>query len=366
MSITPQVPNYAQSVETAKAFWKTKQGGFSAKVLLGAAVILGLVIFFNLAAIMDFFTNIIWSTINLAIAAAILTVITSPFWCPPVRLFLSNAFQLTMRWSYRKLVQKDPIGIMLNNRDQVRDELGGLEKGVQQLAGSKQGLETDIQTQMDLIRANKAKSDAVDKKIADTQASLPRLTGNSRMQASLDLQQFGYSKQMYEQAAGIAKQTIDHEKTILQQTDTMYDQMCRLRNLADFKVQSLTMQADMYSKQRKVILAGQQGLISAKRIMKGDPHQLDLLDMAIEQINNETADTIGAMKDFNRNMDKYLTDMDIDNAAKGQDGRDVFAELEKKLALPPESIVGVGGAQPTVTDDGVVIKSDNDYMKFLK
>jgi hypothetical protein len=40
--------------------------------------------------------------------------------------------------------------------------------------------------------------------------------------------------------------------------------------------------------------------------------------------------------------------------------------LEKKLALPPESVVGVGGAQPTVTDEGVVIPSDNDYMKFLK
>jgi hypothetical protein len=279
---------------------------------------------------------------------------------------MKNAFQLTMRWSYRKLVWKDPIGILLNNRDNMREELAGLDKGVQQLAGSKQGLETDIQAQMDTIRQNKDKADAVARKIASTQASLPKLTGNARMQAGLDLQSFGYSQQMAEQAAGIATTTIESEKKILQQTDTMYDQMCRLRNLADFKVQSLTMQADMYTKQRKSIQAGQRGLTAAQRIMNPDAHQQDLQDMAIERLNDETADTLGAMKDFNRNMDKYLTNMDIENDAKGQSGRNVFAELEKKLALPPESVVGVGGAQPTVTDEGVVIPSDNDYMKFLK
>jgi len=353
-------------MDAAKNFWSTKQGSFGGKVIIGGIIAAGAIIFFNLAAIMNFLSGIVWAGANLIIASTVLAVLTSPIWCPPVRFLLRNMVQSSIRWSYRKFVQKDPIGVLLNNRDIVRDELGGLEKAVAQLAGSKQGLETDIQTQMDLIRDNKAKTDACARKISDLQASIPKLTGNARMQAGLDLQQVGYTKQTYEQAAGIATQTINAEKGILQQTDKMYDQMCRLRNLGDFKVQSLTMQADMYTKQRKSILAGQKGLLAAGRIIKGDPHQLDLMDMAIESLNNETADTIGAMKDFNRNIDKYLTNMDIENDAKGAGGRDVFAELEHKLALPPESIVGIGGAMPTVTDQGVVIPSDNDYMKFLK
>jgi hypothetical protein len=296
----------------------------------------------------------------------VLAVITSPLWCPPIRLMLRNAFQMSMRWGYRKLVQKDPIGILLNNRDQMRDQLVEFDKAVTQLAGSKQRLENDIQTQMDAIRDNKAKADACDRKIAATQAQLPKATGNARMEASLSLQQLGYTKQTYEQAAGISLQTIKAEQPILQQTDKMYDQLCRLRNLADFKVQSLTLQADMYAKQRKSILAGQAGLIAAGHVIKGDPHELELVDMAIEALNTETADTIGAMKDFNRNSDKYLTDMDIQNDASASSAQKVFSELEQKLSLPPESVVGVGGAQGTVTDDGKYVPSDNDYMKFLK
>lgn len=365
MSMTP-VPNFSQSMQTAKDFWDTKQGTFGKWVLILGGLGLAAVAVFFWGLILPFLIGVVGNTLQLAGLCAVLAVLTSPLWCPPVRLMLRNAFQMSMRWGYRKLVAKDPIGILLNNRDNMRDELGGLEKAVQQLAGSKQGLETDIQAQLDTIRENKNKADSVKVKVTTIQTSLPKLTGNSRMQAGLDLQQLDYARQNYETAAGIASQTINAEKGILQQTDKMYDQMCRLRNLADFKVQSLTMQADMYTKQRKSILAGQRGLLAAGRIIKGDPHQLDLMDMAIESLNNETADTIGAMKDFNRNIDKYLTNMDIENDAKASGGRDVFAELEQKLALPPESIVGVGGALPTVTDEGVLIPSDNDYMKFLK
>lgn len=366
MSLTPPVPNFSQSMQTAKDFWDTKQGAFGKKVLIGSLVVVGGVVAFNFAAILQFFSNIVWAGVNLVAGAAVLTVITSPIWCPPVRLLLRNAFQMSMRWSYRKLVQKDPIGILLNNRDQMRDQLTEFNKAVSQLAGSKQRLETDLQTQMDTIRDNKSKSDACDKKIAFVQAQLPKLTGNTRMDASLQLQQLQLGKQNYEQAAGIALQTINAEKPILQQTDKMYDQLCRLQNLADFKVQSLTLQADMYAKQRKSILAGQAGLIAAGHVIKGDPHELELVDMAIEALNTETADTIGAMKDFNRNSDKYLTDMDIQNDAAASGAQKVFSELEEKLALPPESIVGAGGAQGSVTDTGTFVPNDNDYMKFLK
>lgn len=365
MGMTPQTPNFSQSLDTAKDFWSTKQGSFGRKVIIGVIVVVAGVLAFNAATILTALGAIVWAGANLLIASTVLAVLTSPFWCPPVRLLLRNIVQSSIRWSYKKLVQKDPIGILLNNRDQMRDQLTEFDKAVSQLAGSKQRLETDLQTQMDTIRQNKALADSCQRKVVAKQAELPNSTGNARMQLALDIQQLQLTKQNYDQAGGIAEQTIKAEQPILQQTDKMYDQLCRLRNLADSRVQSLTMQADMYSKQRKSILEGQRGLIAAGHIIKGDPHELELVDMAVEALNTETADTIGAMKDFNRNSDKYLTDMDIQNDAKASAGQNVFAELENKLALP-ESIVGTGGAQPTVTDAGVVIPSDNDYMKFLK
>lgn len=366
MAMTPQVPNFSQSMQTAKSFWDSKSGSFGKWVLVIGGLGLAAVFVFFWGLILPFLIGVVGSTIQLAGLCAVLAVLSSPLWCAPVRLMLSNAFQMSMRWGYRKLVQKDPIGILLNNRDQMRDQLTEFDKAVTQLAGSKQRLETDLQTQMDSIRENKSLDAATAKQISLVQASIQNATGNSKMELALKLQSLQLGQQNDQQAAGICLQTINAEKPILDQTDKMYDQLCRLRNLADFKVQSLTMQADMYAKQRKSILAGQAGLVAAGHVMHGDPHELELVDMAIDALNTETADTIGAMKDFNRNSDKYLTNMDIHNDADASSGQKVFSELEEKLALPPESVVGVGGAQPTVTASGALVPSDNDYMSFLK
>lgn len=135
MSMTPQVPNFSQSMQTAKDFWSTKQGSFGKWVLIIGALGLAAVVVFFWGLVLPFLIGVVGNTIQLAGLCAVLAVLTSPLWCPPIRLMLRNAFQMSMRWGYRKLVQKDPIGILLNNRDQMRDQLTEFDKAVSQLAG---------------------------------------------------------------------------------------------------------------------------------------------------------------------------------------------------------------------------------------
>ena len=163
--------------------------------------------------------------------------------------------------------------------------------------------------------------------------------------------------------------TIDYsaEKPILDQTNRMYDQLCRLRDLAQFKVQSLSQQADMYAKQRATILASQKALGAAGRIIKGDPQQLAIVDQTIEYLNNEAADTIGAMNDFNRWSEKYLTDMDVQTGANADEATKIFGALEQKLNLP-SAVTGV--TMVGTTPDSAYVAADtttpDDYSNLLK
>jgi hypothetical protein len=222
---------------------------------------------------------------------------------------------------------------------------------VSKLAGSKQSLEKDVYDQTLDISHDRDLAVAAQNKINQITSRLAQLTGNDKQEAMLEIQRLTLSIQGYKQAASISKQTIDTEKPILTQTNKMYDQASRLRDLAQFKVASLSQQADMYEKQRKSILAAQQALGAAGRILRGDPEQLAIVDQTIDYLNNEAADTIGAMSDFNRWSEKYLTDMDVQNEAGAAEADKMFATMESRLQLPSSvsSAITSPGTTPTAT-----------------
>lgn len=362
MSLSPQTPNFSQLSSTARSFWDRREGGFAKWVLIAAGLAIAAGVVFAWGVILPFLIGVVGNTIQLAALCGVVAVLASPLYSKTVRLFLSNAFQLTMRWGYQKLIAKDPIGMLRNNVAQLAAEAKEFDGGVSQLAGSKQRLESDIQTQMDSVSHDKSMRDAATRKIVQMQAKLESLINtNDKQQMQLDIQGLQLAIQGYEATAGIALQTIKAEQPILDQTNRMYEQICRLRQLAQFKVQSLTQQADMYSKQRSMILASQRALGAAGRILKGDPQQLAIVDQTIEYLNNETADTIGAMKDFNRDSEKYLTNMDIEKDAQGSEAQKVFSQLEQKLSLP--DILAGNQAGPQLAQGalaaGTVSRQDN-------
>lgn len=335
MSMTP--PDFSQMATTARSFWDRKEGSFGKWVLICAGLLLAGGIVFAWGVILPFLIGVVGNTIQLALLIGVLLVLTSPIWSSRVRLFVSNAFQLAMRWGYQSLIAKDPIGMLRNNVDTMRKQAAEFDKAVGQLAGSKQRLESDIQVNLAAINKDKGMAEAAARKVDQMTADAQTMNGNRLLEQKLNIQSLSLSIDGYKQSAGINIQTIKAERPLLEQTNRMYDQLSRLRNLAQFKVQSLSQQADMYSKQRATILASQRALGAAGRILKGDPQQLAIVDQTIEYLNNEAADTIGLMNDFNRWSEKYLTDMDVQNAAGAEEATKMFSQLETKLnpgALP--------------------------------
>lgn len=331
MSLTPS-PDFSQMTATARSFWERREGTFGKYVLIGAALLLaGLGVFFW-GIILPFLIGVVGNTIQLVALIGVLLVLTSPVWSSRVRLFVNNAFQLAMRWGYQTLIAKDPIGMLRNNVDTLRKQGEEFDKAVSQLAGSKQRLESDIQSNTDAIAKDKSLCASAGAMAEKLTGQLPQLAGNRKQEQALNIQRLQLQIQGYKQSAGINLQTIRAETPILAETNRMYDQLCRLRDLAQFKVESLSQQADMYAKQRATILASQKALGAAGRILKGDPQQLAIVDQTIEYLNNEAADTIGAMNDFNRWSEKYLTDMDVQNAAGADEASRVFGLLESKLS----------------------------------
>ena len=110
--------------------------------------------------------------------------------------------------------------------------------------------------------------------------------------------------------------------------------MSRIRNLAEFKIRSMDQKADVYQKRHDSAKKTQAAMGAASRVFKGDPRQQALVNRTIDILNQEQADTAGAMSDFSSWASRFIADQDMRNGMVGEEADKVFAQIEAKLALP--------------------------------
>lgn len=358
MGMTQSTPSFSA---TARSFWSKPEGKFGMIVLGGIGLAVGVTVFMALPAILSFLTAVVASTIELAALVGVVVVGGAIAINPKVHMLVRNCFQLSCRWATGLVINVDPIGILRNNIDNMRKQKVLFDNAVSQLAGSKQRLVSDIAKNNADIAHQHALAQQAQKQVDFLQHQLDATTDpDKRQDVSLQIQKMGMQKQGYEQTAGIQINTIQNEQPLLDQTNKMYVALSRMQSLADFKIDFLSQQADLLSKRRDMILASQKGLRAAGAIVKGDPAQLALVDQTVDFLNNEADDTIGAMNDFNRWSDKYLTDQDLQNGANAAEAEQKFGELESKLKAPAlpgvvvpvtSSVVSVSSTSSSSYDD---------------
>ena len=366
MSLTPITPD----LSTGKDF---KDLTFPAKFLLwGALAASCAAILWFWGLIVPFVLATAANTVGLALMLIALAIITSPLWNSDVKRYLLLKYDLTMRKLLKAVVDDDPIGVLRRNITKLKEQSVKFSTAVTQVATGKKALELDIIASQNGIAENKRLAASTDQATAAAISAYQNSDNPSQKQElQLKVERLKLQKGGYEQSAGIQMQSIKDEQSILDTTNEMYMKLCRLRDLAEFKVDQLTQQADFYEKRRKIIMGAQAGINAGRNILKGDPKELELVDMAINKLNDETANTLGEMDDFNRWSDKHLTDMDIRNGAAAAEGRNLFAAVENKLTAGTSNSIPQFPVLTAVQgSDGIYStpssSSTPDYLKMLK
>lgn len=365
MSMTPVTPDLNSG--KVKEFKDLSLGGKI--VLAGGGLAIIAAIFICWGMIVPFVLATAANTVGLALMLLALAVITSPFWNSDIRRLFLLKYDLILRKLTNSMVENDPIGVLRRNITKLKEQGVKFSRAVTQVAQGKKALELDIANSKAGIQESKRLADATDQQIAAMYQIYQRTSDTSQKQeAQLKMERLKLQKGGYERTAGMFIKSIQDEQSILDMTNDMYMKLCRLRDLAEFKVEDLTQQADFYEKRRKIILGAQAGIQAGRNIIKGDPKELELVDMAVNKLNVETSDTLGEMDDFNRWSDRHLTDMDIKNGAAAAEGRDLFAAVESKLTAGSiaNQIPSITAIDTKQDNDGVYITTSPDYTKLLK
>ena len=365
MGISPVTPNFTQNIQnyTPKSFWKRPEGPFGMMVL-AALIIAGAWGFY---AILPFLITLLTDTLHMVVLAAILIAILWLVFNPTFRTAVSNLFQNTVRFFASWVVETDPIGILRNNLDDMKKAKYNLDQTLQRFAGSDERLQRSIAAKSDEINGLGHKA-AKAEQMANA-ASDP-----------MEKERLQLERQTFLEQAGMLMQGVKQLQALEDQTSKMLKTFQHWSQISDSKIQRTENKVNFLAEQRKMILDAKATLGMGQQLLRGNPDQLKMVDMALDYLEDDTSRTLGEIREFSRYTDKLLTDDQIESGAAADEAASKFAEFNQKLLTSGNQSTGAdlihipgmeAPAQARMPGTLASVaassdKSDNDYDNMFK
>ena len=316
MSLTPTTPNFMQNVQnfTPKSFWKRPEGPFGMVAL--AAIIVGTGI--GSYVILPYLITLLQNTLYAAGLAAALIVVLWLAFNRGFQTAIKNLFQNVVRFFASWVVETDPVGILRNNLDDMVKAKADLDQTVQRFSGSDERLKRSIAAKNDEItnlgfKANKAQQMAAAAK------------------DPMERERLNLERQTFLEKAGMLMTGVKQLQAFEDQTGNMLHTFQHWSQISDSKIVRTKNKVDFLAEQRKMILDAKATLGAGQRILRGNPEQLKMVDMALEYLEDDTSRTLGEIREFTRYTDKLLTDEQIEQGAAADEAAARFAEFNQKL-----------------------------------
>jgi hypothetical protein len=316
MGLSPVTPNFTQNLQgyTPKSFWKRPEGPFG-MVALAAVIVAGGI---GLYVILPFLITLLTNTIYAAALAGVLIAILWLAFNPTFRNAVSNLFKNVVRFFASWVVETDPIGILRNNLDDMKKAKYSLDQTLQRFSGSDERLQRSIAAKTEDINQlgrKAAKAQQMSAAAADP----------------MERERLALERQTFLEQAGMLMQGVKQLQALEDQTSKMLKTFQHWSQIADSKIQRTENKVNFLAEQRKMILDAKATLGMGQQLLRGNPEQLKMVDMALDYLEDDTSRTLGEIREFSRYTDKLLTDDQIESGAAADEAAEKFAEFNQKL-----------------------------------
>jgi hypothetical protein len=138
-------------------------------------------------------------------------------------------------------------------------------------------------------------------------------------------------RQTFLEQAGMLMQGVKQLQALEDQTSKMLSTFQHWSQISDSKIQRTENKVNFLAEQRKMILDAKATLGVGQQLLRGNPEQLKMVDMALDYLEDDTSRTLGEIREFSRYTDKLLTNDQIESGAAADDAAAKFAEFNQKL-----------------------------------
>ena len=303
----PQLP--FKSDGTSKSFWERPEGGFGIGVI--ALSLVGGFAFFKLfgAAILGTLT-VITAIVGKGITLGLLGLAAFLLWqvvtSPKIHALVSYGFKLFCRWTWGKIIELDPIGIMRIYIDRLREKLTVMEQGIDELNGQIKKITT-------IIFTNKQKHD-------------------NAMSMATHAQREGIKAQFSLNArkANRAQESNVRYEDLKAKLEMLLLMLRKYKDAAAVMIDDMSDEVDHRETERKAMQGGYKAMKSAKAILAGSNAESQLYDQAMEFAVNDYGMKMGEIENFMETSKSFVEGLDLENGAFDADALEKISAWEAK------------------------------------
>lgn len=284
-----------------KSFWERPEGVtgqvFGVTLIAGA----GYVLYKALPFIITLLENAIYATILGVVAVVLGFIVTDKrFWRLGKYLYMS-----LMRKVTQIFVEIDPIGIMKNYVQELKDKLENMNRRISQLSGMIRACKEEI------VKNEKIKSGAL------KMVSEARKNGKATVIA---LQS--------RQAGRMTEANITYQD-LLAKLELLYRVLVKYQDVSNFLIQDMEQEIDIRTRKKQMADAAHSAMKSAMSIINGDPDAKELFNLANEYLAADYAMKIGEIEDFVRLSDSFMSSVDLQNGVYESDALKMLEDWER-------------------------------------
>ena len=288
-----------------KSFWKRPEGVTGGLVLAGLIFGGGFLLLTSLPLIIQAFSSILSLTIMLAVVGILIYMVLDP----KMRNLVSYMYKSVMRWITGLFVQIDPIGILKNYVDELRDNLKKMNMQIGKLRGQMHKLKEQIVNNQRSISSNlEMASKAKDTNRRDVMILKSR-------------------------KAGRLKESNVKLEDLYKKMEVLYRVLTKMYENSSIMMEDIEDQVKVKQQERAAIRASHSAMKSAMNIISGNKDQRYMFDQALEAIADDVSLKVGEMERFMEMSESFMNSVDLQNGVFEEKGMQMLEKWEKESSL---------------------------------
>jgi len=329
----------------SKNFWNRPEGITGGLILAGLMIGLFFVLFNFLPVLVGLAANTLYLAGMLITLGAILYVILDD----KARNLVWYMYKSVMRSITSIFVKLDPISILKSYVDDLRDNLGKMNKQIARL-----------RSQMHLLKEqmyNNAKQI------------------NSSLSQAADAQKTSQESVMIlkTRQAGRLKESNIKLDDLYRKMDILYRVLNRMYDASKIMAEDISDQVQLKEQERAAIHASYSAMKSAMSVISGDKDQRALFDEALEVMADDVSMKVGEMEQFMELSENFMASVDLQNGVFEETGLKMLEKWETQgvsLILGKEKDAIVANDKPLILKDPGPMEATsgapNPYDDFFK
>ncbi|MBK6545939.1 MAG: hypothetical protein IPG12_11805 [Saprospiraceae bacterium] len=324
----------------AKKFWQRPEG-VTGGLVLGGLIVGGAYLSYKaLPYLIQLTSNMLYLSGILLVLGAIIYMLLDP----SMRNLCWYMYKSAMRWITSLFVKIDPIGILKSYVEDLKDNLGKMNKQI-----------TKLRSQMHLLR----------EQIFNNQKQIKQSLNQAEEAKHGNLQSVLVLKS---RQAGRLKESNIKLEDLYGKMNVLYKVLARMYENSEILSEDIADQVKIKEQERAAIHASHSAMKSAMSVISGDKDKRALFDESLEALADDISGKVGEMEQFMEMSENFMASVDLQNGIFEVEGIKMLEKWEmegvsKILGSEKQKLVE---NDPMLLIDGSLSKPDKILEPSLK